>query len=62
MENGDYCGAVVGIDINCERVKEGVGGRGRDVVLVTAGRHTTELMEEIELPGGLGAVAWWCGG
>ena len=45
----------VKVVINGERVKEGVIGRGRDVVSVVVKRHVTELMGEVDSRDNLGA-------
>ena len=47
--------ASVKVVIDGERVKEGVIGRGWDVVSVVVNRHVTELMGEVDSRDNLGA-------
>jgi len=47
LENIDYGGVSVEIEIDGERIKEKVGGRGWDVVFVFVKRHITEPMDEV---------------
>jgi len=47
MENRDDGASVVGVNINGERVKEGITGRGWDVVSIVK-RHIAERMSEID--------------
>jgi len=58
LENGDYGGGFVKIESDSERVEEGVGGGGRDVVSIIVVCHITEFMEEINTLDDPGVVVW----
>jgi len=59
LENRYHGGVFAMIESDSERVKEGVGGGGWDVVFVTVRCHFTEFTEEFNTCGGPGVVAWW---
>jgi len=62
-ENRDYNGVSVDIEIDGERVKEGIIGRGWNVEFVVANLHIiTEVTSEIDQRNSPGAGAWWRGG